>query len=110
MKLLKDFSGGIAYGEINEKDCLAICLFDFFSGGVFIYKNMGSDSLHIYYIVSSWDYPETRCSKFHAAPGDTLQLKVSFRSDSVGVFVREFHIYGNFSFLPLGLTVEGDCI
>ena len=39
MKLLKDFSGGIAYGEINEKDCLAICLFDFF-GGVFIYKNM----------------------------------------------------------------------
>ena len=40
MKLLKDFSGGIAYGEINEKDCLAICLFDFFSGGVFIYKNM----------------------------------------------------------------------
>ena len=73
-------------------------------------KNMGSDSLHIYYIVSSWDYPETRCSKFHAAPGDTLQLKVSFRSDSVGVFVREFHIYGNFSFLPLGLTVEGDCI
>ena len=37
MKLLKDFSGGIAYGEINEKDCLAICLFDFFSGGVFIY-------------------------------------------------------------------------
>ena len=37
----------------------------------------------------------------------TLQLKVSFRSDSVGVFVREFHIYGNFSFLPLGLTVEG---
>ena len=38
MKLLKDFSGGIAYGEINEKDCLAICLFDFFSGGVFIYK------------------------------------------------------------------------
>ena len=76
----------------------------------FIYKNMGSDSLHIYYIVSSWDYPETRCSKFHAAPGDTLQLKVSFRSDSVGVFVREFHIYGNFSFLPLGLTVEGDCI
>lgn len=85
---------------------MAICLFDFFSG-VFIYKNMGSDSLHIYYIVSSWDYPETRCSKFHAAPGDTLQLKVSFRSDSVGVFVREFHIYGNFSFLPLGLTVEG---
>ena len=33
MKLLKDFSGGIAYGEINEKDCLSICLFDFFSGG-----------------------------------------------------------------------------
>lgn len=29
MKLLKDFSGGIAYGEINEKDCLSICLFDF---------------------------------------------------------------------------------
>ena len=39
-----------------------------------------------------------------------MQLKVSFRSDSVGVFVREFHIYGNFSFLPLGLTVEGDNI
>ena len=52
-----------------KKDCLAICLFDFFSGGVFIYKNMGSDSLHIYCIVSSWDCPETRYSKFHAAPG-----------------------------------------
>ena len=93
-----------------KKDCLAICLFDFFSGGVFIYKNMGSDSLHIYCIVSSWDCPETRYSKFHAAPGDTLQLKVSFRSDSIGVFVREFHIYGNFPFLSLSLTVEVDCI
>ncbi len=110
MKLLKDFSGGIAYGEINEKDCLAICLFDFFSGGVFIYKNTRSDSLHIYYIVSSWDCPETRCSKYHAAPGDTLQLKVSFQSDSIGVFVRELYIYGNFPSLPLSLTVEGDCI
>lgn len=77
---------------------------------VFFRKKHGSDSLHIYYIVSSWDCPETRYSKFHAAPGDTLQLKVSFRSDSIGVFVREFHIYGNFPFLPLGLTVEGDCI
>ena len=86
---------------------MAICLFDFFSGGVFIYKNMGSDSLHIYYIVSSCDCLDTRCSKYHAAPGDTLQLKVFFQSDSIGVFVREFHIYGNFSFLPLGLTVEG---
>ena len=85
MKLLKDFSGGIAYGEINEKDCLSICLFDFFSGGVFIYKNTRSDSLHIYYIVSSCDCLETRCSKYHAAPGDTLQLKVSFRSDSLSV-------------------------
>ena len=85
---------------------MAICLFDFFSGGVFIYKNMEVTD----YIVSSWDCPETRYSKFHAAPGDTLQLKVSFRSDSIGVFVREFHIYGNFPFLPLGLTVEGDCI
>ena len=71
---------------------------------------MGSDSLHIYYIVSSWDYPETRCSKFHAAPGDTLQLKVFFQSDSIGVFVRELYIYGNFPSLPLSLTVEGDCI
>ncbi|MCS2309824.1 hypothetical protein NXW05_02875 [Phocaeicola vulgatus] len=47
---------------------------------------------------------------FIFASGDTLQLKVSFRSDSIGVFVREFHIYGNFPFLPFGLTVEGDCI
>ena len=82
-----------------------------FFGGVFIYKNMGSDSLHIYYIVSSWDYPETRCSKFHAAPGDTLQLKVSFRSDSVGVFVREFHIYGNFFLFATWSDGGGrDCI
>ena len=110
MKLLKDFSGGIAYGEINEKDCLAIYLFDFFSGGVFIYKNTRSDSLHIYYIVSSCDCLETRCSKYHAAPGDTLQLKVFFQSDSIGVFVRELYIYGNFPSLPLSLTVEGDCI
>ncbi|MCR1845949.1 DUF1573 domain-containing protein [Phocaeicola sartorii] len=85
-----------------------MCLYDFFGGGVFIYKNMGSDSLHIYYIVSSWDCPETRCSKFHVAPGDTLQLKIAFQSDSIGG--REFHIYGNFLFLSLGLTVEGDCI
>ena len=110
MKLLKDFSGGIAYGEINEKDCLSICLFDFFSGGVFIYKNTRSDSLHIYYIVSSCDCLETRSSKYHAAPGDTLQLKVSFQSDSIEVFVRELYIYGNFPSLPLSLTVEGDCI
>ncbi|MFR7466023.1 MAG: hypothetical protein ACLUVG_16445 [Phocaeicola vulgatus] len=63
---------------------------------------MGSDSLHIYYIVSSWDSSWKRdAPSFHVAPGDTLQLKVSFRSDSVGVFVREFHIYGNFPFCHL---------
>ena len=107
---MKDFSGGIAYGEIKEKDCLSICLFDFFSGGVFIYKNTRSDSLHIYYIVSSCDCLETRCSKYHAAPGDTLQLKVSFQSDSIEVFVREIHHLDLSPSLPLSLTVEGDCI
>ena len=77
---------------------------------IFNRKNTRSDSLHIYYIVSSCDCLETRCSKYHAAPGDTLQLKVSFQSDSIGVFVRELYIYGNFPSLPLSLTVEGDCI
>lgn len=76
----------------------------------FILENTGSDSLHIYYITTSCDCLETRCSKYHAAPGDTLQLKVSFQSDSIGVFVRELYIYGNFPSLPLSLTVEGDCI
>jgi predicted histone-like DNA-binding protein len=38
------------------------------------------------------------------------QLKVFFQSDSIGVFVRELYIYGNFPSLPLSLTVEGDCI
>ena len=73
----------------------------FFSGGVFIYKNM---EVTVYIFIALFllgIVRKTRCSKFHAAPGDTLQLKVSFRSDSIGVFVREFHIYGNFPFCHL---------
>lgn len=76
----------------------------------FILENTGNDSLHIDNIVSSCDCLQTKCSKFHVAPGDTLQLKVFFQSDSIGVFVREVYVVGNFSCSPLLLTVEGDCM
>lgn len=76
----------------------------------FILENTGSDSLHIDNIVSSCDCLQTKCSKFHVAPGDTLQLKVFFQSDSIGVFIREVYVHGNFPSSPLFLTVEGDCM
>ena len=53
--------------------------------------------LHIYYIVSSWDCPRNEILQVSCCSGDTLQLKVSFPVGQ-GVFVREFHIYGNFPF------------
>lgn len=76
----------------------------------FVLENTGNDSLHIANIISSCDCLQVECSRFHVPPGDTLQLKVLFQSDSIGVFIRELSIYGNFSPLPLSLTMEGDCI
>lgn len=76
----------------------------------FILENTGNDSLHIDYMISFCDGLEPNCSKFHVAPGDTLQLKVFFQSDSIGVFVREVYVHGNFPSSPLLLTVEGDCM
>lgn len=76
----------------------------------FVLENTGNDSLHIANIISSCDCLQVECSRFHVPPGDTLQLKVFFQSDSIGVFIRELSIYGNFSPSPLTLTVEGDCV
>lgn len=76
----------------------------------FILVNTGNDSLHITHIISSCDCLQTNGSQFHVSPGGTLQLKVFFQSDSIGVFVRELYVYGNFPSSPLLLTVEGDCM
>lgn len=75
----------------------------------FVLENTGNDSLHIANIVSSCDCLQVECSRFHVPPGDTLQLKIFFHSDSIGMFVREVYVNGNFPSSPLFLTVEGDC-
>lgn len=75
----------------------------------FVIRNTGDDSLHIIAIVSSCDCLETSCSRWHVPSGDTLQLKVLFQSDSIGAFIRNMEIVGNFSSSPLLLTVEGSC-
>ncbi|WP_455663735.1 DUF1573 domain-containing protein [Phocaeicola sp.] len=76
----------------------------------FILENTGSDSLHIVGIVPSCDCLQIECSRFHIPPGDTLQVQVFFQSDSIGEFIRDIYVYGNFPQLSLRLTVEGDCI
>lgn len=75
----------------------------------FILKNTGHDSLHIDYIASSCECLHANISRFHIAPEDTVQLKVFFRSDSIGDFIRKVFVHGNFEPAPLLLTVEGNC-
>lgn len=91
----------VRWGQFNHKER---------KEASFVLENKGSDSLHIASIISSCECLHIECSRFDVPPGDTLQLKVFFQSNSIGEFIRDLYIYGNFSHSPLGLTVEGDCI
>lgn len=76
----------------------------------FTLVNTGKDSLRIAHIDLSCDCLQAEYSQRSFSPGDSLSLKVAFQSDSIGGFIREIAVYGNFSHSPLVLTVEGNCI
>lgn len=74
-----------------------------------ILTNTGKVDLQIDDIILSCDCLKAEYSKHLIPPGDTLQINITFSSDSIGEFLRDINIYGNVPHSPRVIEIKGIC-
>ena len=73
----------------------------------FILSNVGTNPLKISHIEMSCDCMDVMYKDRMVACKDTIHLNVKIRQESVGDFIREIYVYGNFVDVPLSMILRG---
>lgn len=73
----------------------------------FILSNVGKNPFRISHIEMSCDCMDVMYEDRMVAYQDTIHLNVKIRQESVGDFIREVYVYGNFVDVPLSLILRG---
>ena len=74
----------------------------------FILKNIGHAPFLIRKVEKSCECLDVKYEEREIEAGDTLHLKVMFKADTTGLFVKDIYVYGNVSDSPQEIIIEGN--
>lgn len=59
-------------------------------------------------VEKSYECLDVKYEEREIEAGDTLHLKVMFKADTTGLFVKDIYVYGNVSDSPQEIIIEGN--